>query len=144
MSGAVVSWLSKKQPVISTSSTEAELYSLSEAVREAIWIRKFLKEIKVKMDKPTIIEQDNKSTIANAKNPVHHQRVKHIDVKLNHMRQYLEKQELKLQWCPTENMVADILTKPLLPIQHIRFTKMMGYVSVLELRENSTNTKTKS
>ena len=96
------------------------------------------------MSEPTIIEQDNKSTIAIAKNPVHHQRIKHIDVKLNHMRQYLEKNELKLQCCPTEDMVADILTKPLPPIQHQRFTKMMGYVSVSELRKNSTNSKSEN
>lgn len=138
MSGAIVSWMSKKQPVISVSSTEAELYSLSEGVREAIWIRKFLNEIQFGTTKPTIIEQDNKSTIAIAKNPIHHQRVKHIDIKLNHMRQYLDKQELVLRWCATEDMIADILTKALPAPQHQRFTRLMGYVSVSELRNNST------
>ena len=133
--------MSKKQPVISVSSTEAELYSLSEGVREAIWIRKFLNEIQIGTPNPTIIEQDNKSTIAIAKNPIHHQRVKHIDVKLNHMRQYLDKQELVLRWCATEDMIADILTKALPAPQHQRFTRLMGYVSVSELRRNSTTSK---
>ena len=138
MSGAIVTWCSKKQPVISVSSTEAELYSLSEAVREGVWIRKLLKELQQPLTNPTIVNQDNKSTIAIAKNPIHHQRTKHIDVKMNQLRQYLDNKDLVLKWCPTEDMIADILTKPLPAAQHQRFTKLMGYVSVSDLRKRST------
>ena len=138
MSGAVVTWCSKKQPVISVSSTEAELYSLSEIVREGIWIRKLLKELHEELNEPTVINQDNKSMIAIAKNPIHHQRVKHIEVKTNHLRQYLDNKDLVLKWCATEDMIADILTKALPAKQHQRFTKLMGYVCVSDMRKRST------
>ena len=138
MSGAIVTWCSKKQPVISVSSTEAELYALSEAVREGIWIRRLLKELNEPLLSSTIVNQDNKSTIAIAKNPIHHQRTKHIDVKMNQLRQYLDSKDLVLKWCPTEDMIADILTKALPSSQHKRFTKLMGYVSVSDLRKRST------
>jgi hypothetical protein len=138
MSGAIVTWCSKKQPVISVSSTEAELYALSEAVREGIWIRRLLKELNEPLPSSTIVNQDNKSTIAIAKNPIHHQRTKHIDVKMNQLRQYLDSKDLVLKWCPTEDMIADILTKALPSSQHKRFTKLMGYVSVSDLRKRST------
>ena len=138
ISGAIVTWCSKKQPVISVSSTEAELYSLSEAIREGVWIRNLFKELHQNLNEPTIVNQDNKSTIAIAKNPIHHQRTKHIDVKMNQLRQYLDKKDLSLKWCPTEDMIADILTKALPAAQHKRFTKLMGYVSVSDLRMSST------
>ena len=138
ISGAIVTWCSKKQPVISVSSMEAELYSLSEAIREGVWIRNLFKELHQNLNEPTIVNQDNKSTIAIAKNPIHHQRTKHIDVKMNQLRQYLDKKDLSLKWCPTEDMIADILTKALPAAQHKRFTKLMGYVSVSDLRMSST------
>jgi len=138
MSGAVVTWCSKKQPVISVSSTEAELYALSEIVREGIWIRMLLKELQEELKVSTVINQDNKSTIAIAKNPIHHQRVKHIEVKMNHLRQYLDNKDLVLKWCPTEDMIADILTKALPAKQHQKFTKLMGYVCVSDMRKRST------
>ena len=138
MSGAVVTWCSKKQPVISVSSTEAELYALSEIVREGIWIRMLLKELQEELKDPTVINQDNKSTIAIAKNPIHHQRVKHIEVKMNHLRQYLDNKDLVLKWCPTEEMIADVLTKALPAKQHQKFTKLMGYVCVSDMRKRST------
>jgi hypothetical protein len=97
-----------------------------------------LKELNEPLLSSTIVNQDNKSTIAIAKNPIHHQRTKHIDVKMNQLRQYLDSKDLVLKWCPTEDMIADILTKALPSSQHKRFTKMMGYVSVSDLRKRST------
>ena len=144
MAGAIVTWCSKKQPVISVSSTESELYSLSESTREGIWIRRLLKELQQNLPKATMMNQDNRSSIAIAKNPIHHQRTKHIDVRMNQLRQYLEGKELELQWCPTEDMIADILTKALPATPHKRFTKLMGYISVSELRKTfDINSKSK-
>ncbi|TPX40061.1 DNA-directed DNA polymerase, partial [Chytriomyces confervae] len=81
MANAAVTWFSKKQPVVALSSTEAEYYALSEAVKEALWVRQLLDEVGVKLNDPTTIHQDNMSTMAIALNPIQHQRVKHMDVK---------------------------------------------------------------
>ena len=63
---------------------------------------------------------------------------------MNQLRQYLEGKELELQWCPTEDMIADILTKALPATPHKRFTKLMGYISVSELRKTfDINSKSK-
>ena len=67
-----VSWSTRKQTSVATSSTQAEYQALSSAVKEAIWLRTFLKELGFSQSSLTIIHQDNQSTIALAKNPIHH------------------------------------------------------------------------
>ena len=64
MAGAAVTWYCKKQPVVALSSTEAEYYALSEAVKELLWIRQLLSEIGLPLNEPMVIHQDNMSTMA--------------------------------------------------------------------------------
>ena len=104
MAGAAVTWSCKKQPIVALSSTEAEYYSLSDVVKEALWMRQLLLEIGVPLNKPTLIHQDNLSTIAIAMNPIQHQRVKHMDVKVNFLHDHLQKEDIILTYCPTEDM----------------------------------------
>lgn len=60
-----------------------------------------------------ILKVDNKSAIALAKNPVHHERSKHIDTRYHFIREHVEKGSVRLEYVKTENQLADILTKPL-------------------------------
>ena len=125
MNGAAVCWLSKKQSVVALSSTEAEYYALSEAVKEALWMRELFKEIGVPVNDPTLIHEDNLSTLAIAMNPVHHQRVKHMDVKVHFLRDHLQKNDITLIYCPTEDMIADLLTKALPIPQHRKLSQFV-------------------
>lgn len=134
MRGAAVSWFCKKQPVVALSSTEAEYYALSEAVKEALWVRQLLTEVGFTLNDPVTIHQDNLSTIAIATNPIQHQRVKHMDVKVHFLRDHLDRQDIQLTFCPTKEMVADILTKPLPPLEHRKFTQLMGLRSLHALQ----------
>ena len=113
MSGAAIAWSSKKQPVVALSTTEAEYVALSAATQEAVWLSRLLSDIKAPPQTPILIKEDNQGTIAVARNPVSHSRTKHIDIKFHYVREALEDGIIDLIYCPTEQMTADILTKPL-------------------------------
>ena len=136
--GSVVTWYSKKQSVTALSSTEAELYALVEGIKEATWMKGFLEELGFSIEKPIETKQDNQSTIAIAINPVHHARVKHFEIKTHYIREKIEDEKLvKLVYCPTELMVADILTKALPKAQHYKLCKLMGMRSQSEITQGS-------
>jgi len=81
MAGAPISWMSKLQSIVATSSMEAEYVSAYPCVQEVVWIRAVLHHLELTRTKPTVLLIDNKSAIDLAHNPVHHQRSKHIDIK---------------------------------------------------------------
>jgi hypothetical protein len=140
MGRAAITWFCKKQPVVALSSTEAEYYSLSEAVREAIWVRQVFDEIGFPINDPTVVHQDNMSTMAIAMNPIQHQRVKHMDTRVHFIRHHLDNQDVKLVYCPTEDMVADILTKALPKSSHNKLTELLGIRALSVLKQPGTVT----
>ena len=80
MSGATISWNSKRKTCVALSTAEAEYIALAKAAQESIWLQQLLIDMrKNSVDQMTIFE-DNQSTIAITKNPQHHGRVKHIDI----------------------------------------------------------------
>jgi hypothetical protein len=111
--GTSISWASKKQSTIALSSTEAEYVAASLATTEAVWLRSLLHDLGYPQLEATTIFEDNQSCIALAKNPVFHTRTKHLDIKAHFVRQKVQTNEISLQYCSTEDMVADMLTKPL-------------------------------
>jgi hypothetical protein len=111
--GASVSWSSRKQNIVSTSTTEAEFYALSEAVKEVQWLKNILNDFDVKVEGPISIYSDNQSTIKMVENSKFSSRTKHIDVRLHFVRECVYLGKIKLNYCPSEENVADLLTKPL-------------------------------
>ena len=109
----VVSWQSHKQSSVATSSTQAEYQALSSATKEALWLRAFLAELGFIQENATKIQQDNQSTIAIANNPTNHNRTKHINIAHHFIRESIEKNEIELHYCPTSDIIADMMTKPL-------------------------------
>ena len=114
MAGGAISWLSKKQAVVALSSSEAEYIALCSATQEAIWIQKLLSHLTIPDEvKPITLMEDNQGTIAIAKNPVTHSRTKHIDIRFHFVREAVQSGIIELKYCASENMIADLLTKPL-------------------------------
>ena len=111
--GATVSWCSRKQSTVAKSSTEAEYVALSSATQEAIWLRRLMKDLGSITDKPTTIFQDNQGAIELAKNDKYHTRTKHIDICHHFVRERVFSEEIKVIYCPSDSMVADIMTKGL-------------------------------
>jgi len=92
--GSSVSWCSRKQTTVALSTTEAEYVALSAAVSECLWIRGLLSEMGVILKESTTIFEDNQSTISLVKEPRKHQRLKHIDIKYNFIRESIENKEV--------------------------------------------------
>ena len=114
INGSPVAWNSRKQTVTAQSSTEAEYMAVSEAAKQAIWIRHFLysigKEAVYNMG-PTTIYEDNQGAIKLADNPVNHPKTKHIAVRYHAIREHIANGEIRLEYLSTDRMVADGLTK---------------------------------
>lgn len=141
LAGAAVSWMSKLEPTVAISSTESEYMALLQAVKESIWIQRFLKELgRYSMVKNVDrIMEDNQGAIALAHNPEYHARTKHIDVQYHFVRECVEMGKVELVYCPTEDMVADALTKPLARDRHWNLVGKMG----LERMEDFNDGKSK-
>ena len=129
LAGAAVSWMSKLEPTVAISSTESEYMALLQAVKESIWIQRFLKELErySAVKNGNRIMEDNQGAIALAHNPEYHARTKHIDVQYHFVRECVEMGKVKLVYCPTEEMVADALTKPLARDRHWSLLEKMGF-----------------
>ena len=113
IAGGPVTWRSKLQATVALSTAEAEYLSAAEAAREALWLRSLLHDLGLPQDDATIIFDDNQGAIAMTVNSGLHQRTKHIDVRHHFIKQHVDEGRVILKYLPTEDMVADILTKPL-------------------------------
>jgi hypothetical protein len=126
INGAAISWSSRKQSSVATSSTEAEYMALRTAAKEVIWIQRMFEELGRVLEDGKIIYEDNQGAIALAKNPEHHARTKHIDTIYHFIRECVEKGQIKLRYISTADMVADAMTKPLTRDRHRLLTARMG------------------
>ena len=113
VNGGAVSWSAKRQSIISLSTTESEYVAAAHAAKEALWLRSFIEQLFDTKLSPTTMFSDNQSAIALAKDHQYHARTKHIDVRYHFIRWIVEKGAVRLVYCPTEDMVADTLTKAL-------------------------------
>ena len=126
MSKAPISWYSKKQTIVALSTSEAEYVALTAATQDAVWLRLLLSDLKVALDEPTLLMEDNQGAIAIAKNPTSHARTKHIDIRYHFVREAMQKGTIELHYCPTKEMIADLLTKPLPRGQFEQLRSAMG------------------
>ena len=108
-----VSWISQKQRIVAQSSCEAEYVAATSATCQGIWLSRLIGEILGKEADRSVLLIDNQSAIALCKNPVFHERSKHIDVRYHLVRNCVEKKKLAVEYVKTEEQLADILTKPL-------------------------------
>lgn len=116
LAGAPISWTSRRQNTVALSSTEAEYIAAAEATKEAVWIARFLEELKISCDVylPVQLYCDNQGAIALSKNPEDHKRTKHIDIRHHYVREKQEDGTIIIHFLLTTEMIADGLTKPYL------------------------------
>jgi hypothetical protein len=118
-------WLSSKQSVVALSSMESEFMELSEAAKEAIFLRKLLSSINIKITTPTTILTDSQSALNHVKNNVKHARTKHIDTRFHYIREVYTSNQIDLKHVPHTEQAADVLTKPLGLIKHGEAIKLL-------------------
>lgn len=121
--GPAISWKSKKQPTVALSTCEAEYIGLATTTQESMYLAQLLSGIDNREYRCTKMYGDNQGAIALSKNPVNRQRSKHIDVKYHFIRDALSEGKIDIAYCPSEDMVADILTKPVAKFKIVKFKK---------------------
>ena len=130
ISNAAISGRSKKQSCVALSTAEAEYMALASATQEAIWLQQLLTDLKSKPNGPMLIFEDNQAAICMAKSAQYHGRAKQIDIKYHFIREHIAKATVKLEYCPSEEMIADIFTKGLSAALFTKLRKMLGVRSI--------------
>ena len=109
----IVTWQSQKQKVVALSSCEAEYIAATTAACQGIWLAQLIAELKGEEAGVVKLKIDNQSAIALSKNPVFHNRSKHIDIRYHYIRECVEENRVQLQSIGTLEQLAGVLTKAL-------------------------------
>ncbi|KAJ9528398.1 hypothetical protein QJQ45_020321 [Haematococcus lacustris] len=116
LNGGAISWSSRLQPTVAMSTAEAEYMAASSAAKEALWLRKLMRDLQ--LDASCVhLGCDNQAAIQLLHNPMATSRAKHIDVHHHFVRERISRGEVAFHYCHTSSMLADILTKPLAAVQ---------------------------
>jgi len=126
LGGGAVSWASKKQAIVTLSTTEAEFVAAAHGACQGIWLRNVLEEIGETLEEGTVMYCDNSSTIKLSKNPVLHGRSKHIHVRYHFLRELVNDGVMQIKFCPTHEQLADGMTKALKLATFVYLREKMG------------------
>lgn len=112
--GGPISWQSIRQKIVALSTTEAEYVAASDATKEVIWIQRLMESVgAAAVGHATELRLDNQGSIKLIKNPEFHKRTKHIDVRFHFIRDIYSKGNIIINYVPSSQQLADILTKAL-------------------------------
>jgi hypothetical protein len=120
---------------VALSTAEVEYISLSVVVCEAVWLHKLLIDLFDNEMDPITIHCDNQSCVKLSKNPVFHNRSKHIEIKYHYIRDMVQRKTIHVQYLPTHEQIADIFTKPLAKTKFEYFRERLGLVENASLAE---------
>ena len=112
LGGKLVSWSSKKQNCVSTSTAEAEYVAAASCCSQALWMQTQLRDYGYSLDKIPIL-CDSKSAIAISANPVQHSKTKHIDIRYHFLKHHVEEGNVEMYFVTSEFQLADLFTKAL-------------------------------
>ena len=130
LNGTPVMWNTKKHPIVTTSSTEAEYVGYTIIAKSVAWIRNVLDFMGFTQREPTIVWVDNQGAIKIAENPKQHGRTKHIDVRYHYIREKILDKTITLAYLSTDQMIADMLTKALDRVKFERFRDAIMETSI--------------
>ncbi|KAE8665999.1 CBS domain-containing protein CBSCBSPB3 [Hibiscus syriacus] len=134
--GNLVTWRSKKQAVVSRSSAESEFRAMALGICEGMWIKRLLKELDLDDKKNFEIFSDSQSTMSIAKNPVQHDRTKHIEIDRHFIYEKVNNGVAKLQYILTKKQLANIFTKALPRVTFDEMSFKLGKFRHLPVVEN--------
>ena len=122
----MISWSNRKQGSIALSTVKEEYIAASDSCKEEVWIRKLLSDLFGGKLDSMINHCAHQSCINLSKNPVFHDRSKHIEMKYHFIRDLVQRGALKLQYIRTNEQIANILTKPLTASKFVYFRDKLG------------------
>ncbi|GMF49695.1 unnamed protein product [Phytophthora fragariaefolia] len=121
-----ISWRSSLQKLVTLSTTDAEYVALASTVQEVLYLKQVMLELGYDHVDPVRIGENDQATIRISKNPEHHGRCKHIDIRYFFIQERQQAQDIDVFYCPTDKMPADILTKALTPEVFCRLRELVG------------------
>ena len=130
LDGGAVSWASKKQELVTLSTTKAEYVAATHAAKEGIWLHCLVAEVFCPLTHLMPLHSDSQSAIALTKDGSYHTRTKHINIWYHFIRFVVDNGSLRLLYCPTEDMVADTLTKALPSVKAKHFAASLGLCNI--------------
>lgn len=130
LQGGPISWNSKRQNTVALSTTEAEYMAMVAAAQEGLWLNKLQQELFSSDSDCVLIYCDNKSAINLSQTNMYHPRTKHIDIKHHFLKDLVANCQIKPEYISTDEMIADVLTKPLPKQKHEQFSSAMGLISI--------------
>ena len=101
-----MTWRSKKQEVVARSSAEAEFRALAHGICEGIWLNHLLIKLRIETEGPIEVLCDNQSAIAIAKNPMHHDRTKHVEIDRHFINEKIETKVINLRHVPLQQQIS--------------------------------------
>lgn len=128
-----IAWSSKKQPIVTLSTIEAEFVAVASCASQAIWMKRIFEKLSQLQSGCTTIFCDNSSTLNLSRNPVMHGQSKHIDVHFHFLRDLTKEGTVELVFCGTQEQQADVMTKPLKPEPFQKLRDRLGVFSVPEV-----------
>jgi len=128
IAGAAVSWSSRLQTITALSTTEAEYVAAVDAGKEVAWMRQLLHKFGFTLSGPLTLAMDDQSAISVAKNPEHHGRMKHLDLRFDWLHNAVDDGRIAPGFVPTAQQVADIFTKSLVHADMQRCRESLGIV----------------
>lgn len=124
--GPVICWKTRKQATVALSTCEAEYMAMAATAQESLYLSQLLNGMdSEKQYSPVTIFADNQGAIALSKNPINRQRCKHIDIRYHFIRSALKEKMLKVEYCASADMVADIMPKSVSKGKIERFTSFL-------------------
>lgn len=132
----LISWFSRKQKVVALSSCEAEYIAAASGACQGVWLEALRSDLLSHNLKRFKLKVDNQSAISLSKNPVYHDRSKHIDTRFHYLRENVENGRIEVEHVGTHDQLADILTKPL---GRVRFCELCDKIGLQDVRKCATS-----
>ena len=114
------------------SSCEAEYVAAAATACQGVWLSRLIADMMGTKEAPVKLLMDNMSAIALSRNPVHHDRSKHIDTKFHFIRECIEEGKVEVDHVGTAGQLVDIFTKSL---GHVRFVELRSALGVVQVQQ---------
>ncbi|THH10419.1 hypothetical protein EW146_g8371 [Bondarzewia mesenterica] len=134
LGSGLISWSSKRQSLMATSTCEAEFIAAAHACKEALWFRTILTSLNFKPTSATLIYCDNQSAIRLTQDQAFHDKSKHIDIQHHFIRDHVALKHIHFAYVPTNDNIVDAFTKPLPKAAHQHFRTLIGLHPLLDTR----------
>ena len=122
----LLSWNANRQPIVALSSSESEWYAAAEAAKDAAYVKDLFQNFGLPNQNPTTLFCDNQSTIKQSMNKIDARNSRHIGMRAHYLRFQCHSGRLHLQFIPSQEQLADAMTKLLPMSTHEKLRKSMG------------------